>query len=423
MRRVLPNFVRRSGLGQSLFVVDHSHLVAQLDRWHRELPRVAVRYAVKCNPDPKLLKTLARAGCGFDCATPSEIRAALAAGCPAGDVVYAHTRKSPLDLRAANRLGVRLTTFDSHDELLKLWAIHPRAELLLRLHVDDATAQCPLGNKFGARLDEAHGLLDHAWRLGLSVAGVSFHVGSGCRDPASFPRALEQASQIFSMRPSGGLCAAETRSMDTLDIGGGFPGGESAARAAAAFATLCTPLRASLDRLFPPSRGVRLLAEPGRFFAAGSHTLLCSVIGVDRRGCFVSDSVYGSFNCIHNDHSKPEPVAVWRSLRHPSEGGESLLRVTALGGERCSPTGMLQTTVFGQTCDGLDVVHERLDLPVDLRLGDALLYPDMGAYTVCASSRFNGFPRPVPLHLYGEEGREWGQIVDAARQQRASPGC
>lgn len=49
--------------------------------------------------------------------------------------------------------------------------------------------------------------------------------------------------------------------------------------------------------------------------------------------------------------------------------------------------------IWGPTCDGLDRIVEQSTLP-DLQVGDWLLFENMGAYTVAASSTFNGFQRP-----------------------------
>ena len=54
------------------------------------------------------------------------------------------------------------------------------------------------------------------------------------------------------------------------------------------------------------------------------------------------------------------------------------------------------SSLWGPTCDGLDCVLNQCQLP-ELHVGDWLIFPDMGAYTLAAASTFNGFPRP-PVH-------------------------
>lgn len=51
------------------YVVDLGRIVELHTEWTRALPSVRPFYAVKCNEDPALLKTLAALGTGFDCAS------------------------------------------------------------------------------------------------------------------------------------------------------------------------------------------------------------------------------------------------------------------------------------------------------------------------------------------------------------------
>lgn len=54
---------------------------------------------------------------------------------------------------------------------------------------------------------------------------------------------------------------------------------------------------------------------------------------------------------------------------------------------------MYSCSIWGPTCDGLDRIVEQCCLP-DMQVGDWLVFENMGAYTVAASSTFNGFQRP-----------------------------
>jgi len=61
-------------LEDPFYIVDIGILVSQVYQWRRYFPRVEPFYAVKCNPDPVIVKTLAVLGCNFDCASATEIR-------------------------------------------------------------------------------------------------------------------------------------------------------------------------------------------------------------------------------------------------------------------------------------------------------------------------------------------------------------
>lgn len=91
--------------------------------------------------------------------------------------------------------------------------------MVLRIRFDAADAQCQLGNKFGCDpVTEAPRLLQIAKNFGVNVVGISFHVGSGCRDPPVFRKAIAAARSLFDFAAILGF------DFDILDIGGGYPG-------------------------------------------------------------------------------------------------------------------------------------------------------------------------------------------------------
>jgi len=160
-----------------------------------------------------------------------------------------------------------------------------------------------MSEKYGAPLTDVPRLLRHARELGLSVRGVSFHVGSGCYSADAFVDAVESAAFVHRLAADAGA------PMDIVDVGGGFPGVDTPQLS---FAAIADSLRHALSKHFP--RSVRLVAEPGRFFAATSHTLAVNVIGkkhvtgpdgAPHTMYYVNDGLYGSLNCVVYDHAHP----------------------------------------------------------------------------------------------------------------------
>ena len=147
-----------------------------------------------------------------------------------------------------------MMTFDNADELHKIKRYSPNAKLVLRMLTDDSKSLCRLGLKFGAPLSTCPGLLSLAKSLGLNVIGVSFHVGSGCKDPMQFADAVWRARKVFDMGKDVGY---EFR---FLDVGGGFE--------RETFEEMSQVVKDSLDLYFPESEGVRVVAEPGRFLVS-----------------------------------------------------------------------------------------------------------------------------------------------------------
>jgi len=373
---------------KAFFVADLGHVWLQHMKWKRCLPRVQPFYAIKCNPDPYILRLLASLGAGFDCASYGEISRVLSIGVEPTRIIFANPCKPVSFIRNATQLGVDMMTFDNVDELHKIARIHPAAQLVLRILTDDSKSVCRLGLKFGATLASVPLLLNTAKSLGLNVIGISFHVGSGCYDPHAFVDAIERAHVAFNIGRDIGY------RFDLLDIGGGFESKH--------FEETAAIVDRALNEYFPVEDGVRIISEPGRFYVAGAFSLAANIIA--RRPVmpktstaesadeeepsimfYINDGVYGSFNCILFDHQVVHPYPL--TINHQFTRGESHAVAT------CS--------VWGPTCDSIDCVNSRVVLPSGLQIGDWIGFDDMGAYTICAASQFNGFQESAVHYCSG----------------------
>ena len=210
---------------EPFYVVDLGIVASQLARWRAAFPRVVPYYAVKCNPDPVIVQILASMGCNFDCASRGEIEIVqkiaheLPTEISRPEIIFANPCKPRGHIIDAVCRGVRITTFDNVAEIHKCASVSKQIQLILRIITDDSGSQCRLSSKFGAPKQHWRELLGEAKKAGLQVVGVSFHVGSGCRDAEKYEMALRDAKGLFEL-------AEEEYGFDMkiLDIGGGFPG-------------------------------------------------------------------------------------------------------------------------------------------------------------------------------------------------------
>jgi ornithine decarboxylase len=275
-------------------------------------------------------------------------------------------------------VGVKQMTFDNADELYKIAKLYPGAELFLRIMTDDSESLCRFSMKFGAAMDTTEGLLALAKDLGLNVVGVSFHVGSGASDPLAFFKAVRDAHTVFQQARDFGFA------MRTLDVGGGFCGDT--------FEAMATVLRGALDEFFPPHSNVEIIAEPGRYYVATAFTIACNIIArrtvedptLDGKGymLYVNDGVYGNFSNIMFDHQQP----IAKVLR---ASGKTLFETAAA---EPTPVGEgFEYSIWGPTCDGIDRITDSTRFNPILDVGDWLYFEDMGAYTKCSATQFNGF--------------------------------
>ena len=219
---------------------------------------------MKCNPDPYVLRLLAALGTGFDCASNGEIAQILLQNVSPARIIFANPCKAISHIKSAAKQGVHTMTFDNVDELYKVARINPAAKLVLRILTDDSKSLCRLGLKYGAPLVTVPGLLAKAKNLGLDVIGVSFHVGSGCYDPSAFTDAVRWARTAFNM----GLAAGYNFSI--LDVGGGFED--------ATFEATAGILHDAINLHFPDRTGLRIIAEPGRYFVSRAFSLAANII-------------------------------------------------------------------------------------------------------------------------------------------------
>jgi len=366
--RVLHYIDKDPDAEEPIFIIDIGRVVKQYLRWEDNFPNVRPYYAVKCNNNPALLEVIHAMGGAFDCASKNEVESVLSLGADPKDIIFANPCKQIKHLQFAKSKGVEKTTFDNEDELYKIKKYWPEAKVILRIVTDDSASICQFSSKFGASLDVCPKLISVCKELELDLVGVSFHVGSGCGDSAAFVHAALNAHKVFQEAEKQGF------KLQILDIGGGFPGDN---HSRPDFEEIAEALRPVLEEHF---QGVEIIAEPGRYFACGTHTLACQIFarrvqsreeGAVEYLYYINDGVYQSFNCIMFDHATVRP--------HP-------LRMNANPQARAT----YRSTIFGPTCDALDCIVKGIQMP-EMTLGDWIYFPYMGAYTVAAASAFNGF--------------------------------
>ena len=332
-----------------------------------------VLYAVKCNPDPTVLRTLWAGGVRhFDCASPNE-------------VVLVHQMfrdahihfMDPVKARGAireawARYDVRDFALDSADELRKILdetvatGVSGDLGLIVRLALPKGSAVLDLSGKFGAECGEAATLLRGA-RPDAARLGVAFHVGSQCLDPLAWRRAMEIAGEVIA-----------AAGIDIVDVGGGFPVAYPDVEPPPIGAFLAE-IEAGFERLDLPR--ARLWAEPGRRLVAGGGSVVVQVQARRGGALYINDGVYGSL-----------ADAGVLGFRYPA-------RCIRANGDAA---GDVETgfSLFGPTCDSADAMRRPFFLPNDIAEGDWIEIGQLGAYGACLRTAFNGFDRVRIVEIF-----------------------
>ncbi|RNA41493.1 ornithine decarboxylase [Brachionus plicatilis] len=412
------------------YIVDLEDICNKHINWITKLPRVEPHYAVKCNTDSIILKLLAFLGAGFDCASKNEIQTILDLGVAPHRIIFANPCKQASFIKYANKVGVNLMTFDNENELYKIKQHHPNAKCVLRIITDDKDAICRFSMKFGADMDSSLKLIELAYKLNLDLCGVSFHVGSGQMSPEAFSESIQNARKLFDYARE----KFDIR-MHLLDLGGGFPGSSDSNDL---FDLISRQINKSLDQFFPAEEfenlnslndeecKLKIIAEPGRYYACSAFTLCVNIIAkrvmnqseqqksqdghdleqkflqpnphpsltiqtanktrcIESVSCidqnksimyYINDGVYASFNCLFYDHSECFPI---------------LLK------DNVDDAVFYKSSIWGPTCDGLDLVCKEIYVP-ELETNEFMVFKDMGAYTISGAVAFNGIPLPKSIY-------------------------
>jgi len=353
-------------------IIDTAIVREKLRRFRVAMPRVRPHYAVKANPDRRILKVLVQEGAGFEIASTAELELLLPLGANVGEVFFSNPMRSRESDACAASKGVRWFVVDSVDELRRMHAVDPAASLYLRIATPNIGSDWPLSGKFGAGAAETREIISTAAKLGADLAGVTFHAGSQCRNPENWRVGIEKARTVFDAMTKAGLRPR------MLDIGGGFP--VRHVKPIPSIEVIGEVVNEAL-RAFPEE--VEVVAEPGRYLVSDAGYFVCRVLGTATRS---------GKRWMHWD------AGLFGGIIETTEGLKYKVRT-----DRSGPD--VAWHVAGPTCDSVDVVMRDEPLPSDLQEGDFIYIRNAGAYTTAYASGFNGFPLPEVRVFESRRGR------------------
>lgn len=261
-------------------------------------------------------------------------------------------------------------TFDNFNELNKIKENHPTAKLVLRICFDAKKALLSFGEKFGCDPgEEALELISNCKEMDLSLIGISFHAGNDVGDHQVFEGAIRAMRKLFDFAESLGM------KLNFLDIGGGFSGLDMDQ-----FERCAHFINIAIDECFPDPN-VEIISEPGFYFMQNSMKLVCNIHSKRvQRGdngkilhihYFINDGIFTSF------------MGHYIFKFHPS-------MKTFRPSQFMNENQTFHSTFWGQTCSAIDKVFSD-ELP-EMKIDDWIIFENVGAYTFCGASEFNGFP-------------------------------
>ena len=386
----------------SFTVVNLSEIQERFEEWKREFPDVEPFFALKAQHNANTLKLLADNGCGFDVASLGEVQSVIAAGVPVSKILYAQPYKQPSHLVYALERDI-LSVCDSVDEIKKIGQYSAKMgctpKILIRILPDDKESdlQSSLSTKFGAPIKILDDLMRAAYDANVKVTGISFHVGSHCHSADPYLNTL-RLSRVWWDR----LVSDHGAKLEVLDIGGGYPGEKGDD-----FKTMAQLIRSGIEEYYGDVRSnIRIIAEPGRYMVTSSLSVVANVIAEKGAGEFVLNTgVYGGLSYSVWDRkaargSKPYLISATlcngehHSSGHGVENGKEDQDLDG-GGVRGFEVDLVppKMVFWGPTCDSSDRLIDGYHVP-NVKRGDWIVFPDLGAYCSNIMTSFNGFSNP-----------------------------
>ena len=410
----------------SFYVADLDEVFHRYNEWKQNFPRISPLYAVKNNPDRKILTLLSYLGVGFECSSLNEIEDLVKYNIPTDKMLFGNPSKPISNIKYCETIGVNKLVFDNHIELLKIKENHPNAECLLRIQVKS------LSCKFGANQVSALKLIKSAIEMKINLSGISFYVGFRQKSAVNFIDSIKNARFLFDY-------AKENHNylMNCLDIGGGFPGSWQTRDL---FCSIARDVNAALDEYFPSdyfaelnktAKKFDIISELGTFFTCSAFTLCVSIISkkeIDSIDLIYNETdanngknklfLTGKNNSVltdvqKNDYKVNQAKSIIYYINDSIYGSfkwhtlsESL---PVFVNQREENVEYIRSCIGGATCDSGDFILKNCLMP-ELEIGEFLIFRNMGSYTKACAIAFCGIQLPETIYV---SSKMWETIKEA----------
>lgn len=337
----------------------------------RGLDDPLVAYAVKANPNPAVLATLAKAGLGADVVSIGEYRRARAAGVLADRIVFSGVGKTEQEMAEALKGGLLQFNVESMEEARTIskiasslgliaaigFRINPDVEAGTHAKITTGTAD----NKFGIAADLAPLAYAEASKLaGLKVTGMTVHIGSQLTSLDPLEKAFVRLGEILGEVRSGGS------DIRLVDLGGGLgvPYGRDQPEPP-------SPQEyGEMVRRVTEGWDVRLIFEPGRLIVANAGVLLTRVVRIKpgaRNPWMIVDAAM-------NDLMRPALYDAYHAIEPVRRSGRATV-----------------ANIVGPVCESGDTFAMAREMDA-VEPGDFVVFRTAGAYGATMSSGYNSRP-------------------------------
>ncbi|AWV04792.1 diaminopimelate decarboxylase [Burkholderia sp. JP2-270] len=336
-----------------------------------------VLFATMANPRPEILETLSELGIGACVNSVAHLRAAIRAGMQRDRIQFTSSGLSTEDLEEIASFKVQCNV-DSAWQAAMLMDISKGAACGVRVNTRLLLAESVSAyDRLGLDPGDVPALSSMVESRSGRLNGAHIYVGTNFRSHIEMLPALDR---FFSV-------AATVSALDYVNVGGGI--GVDYTRLNHEFEVndYARAIGQRLDALREKlARQVQLVVEPGRAIVASSGYFTCRVTDVKKLG----DRIFVGVNASVAQFPRP-----W----HHPETPHQVYAAKLINDCVANDVGeTMDAVIAGRTTYSKDVLSTAR-LPTNLKVGDALIFADAGAYCDSMASRFLGQPDTESIFL------------------------
>lgn len=342
-----------------------------------------VCFALKSNPNRRLIKHLANKGFGADVVSQGELLRAIDSGIPSNKIVFSGVGKQFSEIELAIRKDILSINVESLDELQTIneiakgldkvarvaFRLNPNVNALTHKHISTGSKR----HKFGMQRREILKALEQKelW-TNCKLIGLSVHIGSQLKELDATKLAIKATSNLAE---EIGI------ELDFIDVGGGL-GVSYQGEEVAGVVDYMKAVSESLSL----KNVKRVIFEPGRVIAASAGVFVTKVIRV--KSCTMSNFIIVDGGM--NDFIRPSLYGA-KHMAFPSRNTK----------------GLKECSIVGPICETADTFAEELIFS-ELEKGDLIALAHAGAYGRSMSSNYN--LRELPKEIWCNKEGELSDI-------------
>ena len=338
-------------------------------------------FAVKANPNLAILNLIHRCGFGAEVVSAGELFKSLKAGFEPEDIIFDGPGKTDFDLKYAITQKINSINVENIEEVefINDYSLSKglKTNIGIRINPDidgstmDKITTGLSGGKFGISIDQID--FDTISNLeGVNLKTLSVHIGSQITD---YQKLLGSYENLIKIADEQNL--KNNINIDTLDFGGGFAVLDHSDKEINfdSWKNNCNKILSG--------KNYNIIFEPGRFIVADSCELISKVLYIKNSG----NKKIAIIDCSFSEYIRPALYDIKPPIKVSNNSKEVEIY-----------------DIAGGICESTDYFVKDIELP-KIKVGDNIVFMNVGAYGSSMSSTYNSRPRPLEVLFNKDEYR------------------